>query len=78
MIDLDLLREHLRAEPFQPFTLTMSSGDRVTVKTADHADIPPLDEAGNPPEYFIVYNDNAVPRYVFLDKVNLLEAKPAR
>jgi hypothetical protein len=35
------IREHLRAAPFEPFTIVTSSGRRYPVPTADHAGLNP-------------------------------------
>jgi hypothetical protein len=35
------VRHHLRAAPFEPFMIVMSSGDRYSVASADHAGIHP-------------------------------------
>ena len=44
MISLAFIQEQLHAVPFVPFVVVLSSGDRYNVKTADHADLPPVDE----------------------------------
>jgi hypothetical protein len=35
------VRHHLRAAPFEPFSIVMSSGDRYSIASADHAGIHP-------------------------------------
>jgi hypothetical protein len=40
-ISLAFIQEQLHAVPF---VVVLSSGDRYNVKTADHADLPPVDE----------------------------------
>ena len=35
------IRQYLQAEPFEPFTVVTSAGDRYDVLTPDHADVNP-------------------------------------
>ena len=77
MINLDVLQEQLHAVPFVPFVLVLNNGQRYSIKTPDHADIPPADEeTGERPAWFIVYNARAVPRYLALENIAALESVP--
>ena len=74
MITLEFLEEQLYARPFVPFVLVLNSGDRYNVRTADHADLPPPDEeTGERNPWFIVYNQNGIPRYLALENIAGLE-----
>ena len=65
MITLEFLEEQLQARPFAPFVLVTNSGDRYSIKTPDHADLPPPDEeTGERNLWFIVYNQRGIPRYL--------------
>lgn len=72
-------RSPLRAAfAFKRWFSVLNSGDRYTVKTPDHADLPPADEqTGQRNGYFVVYNDRAIPRYISVDNVAALEHKLA-
>jgi hypothetical protein len=77
MISLPFIQEQLHAVPFVPFVVVLSSGDRYNVKTADHADLPPVDEqSGERPPWLIVYNERAVPRYLALVNIASIESAP--
>jgi hypothetical protein len=77
MINLEFLETQLRAQPFVPFVLVISSGDRYNVKTPDHADLPPVDETnGERNGYFIIYNERSLPRYLSVENVAALELNP--
>jgi hypothetical protein len=55
----------------------ISSSDRYSVKTPDHADLPPVDEiSGERNGYFIVYNERSLPRYLSVENVAALELNP--
>ena len=74
MITLDFLDEQLHATPFVPFTLVLNSGERYSVKTPDHADLPPPDEeSGERAPWFVVYNQRGIPRYLALINVASVE-----
>jgi hypothetical protein len=74
MFTIDFLKEQLQASPFVPFTLVTNSGDRFNIKTADHADVPPVDEeTGERPPWFIAYTDRSVPRYLAVINIASVE-----
>jgi hypothetical protein len=74
MFTIDFLEQQLQASPFVPFTLVTNSGDRFNVKTADHADVPPIDEeTGERPPWFIAYTDRSVPRYLAVMNIASVE-----
>jgi hypothetical protein len=74
MFTIDFLEEQLQASPFVPFTLITNSGDRFNIKTADHADVPPVDEeTGERPPWFIAYTDRSVPRYLAVMNIASVE-----
>ena len=74
MITLEFLEEQLHATPFVPFTLVLNSGDRYSIKTSDHADLPPVDEqTGQRNPWFVVYNQRGIPRYLALENIATLE-----
>jgi hypothetical protein len=78
MITIDFLETQLHAQPFVPFVLVLSSGDRYHIKTPDHADIPPADEeSGERPGWVIVYNARAVPRFLALENIAAVESAAA-
>jgi hypothetical protein len=77
MISLAFIQEQLHAVPFVPFVVVLSSGVCYNVKTADHADLPPVDEqSGERPPWLIVYNERAVPRYLALVNIASIESAP--
>jgi hypothetical protein len=77
MFTIDFLETQLEATPFNPFVLVLNSGDRFNVKTADHADLPPVDEeTGVRPPWFIAYTERAVPRYLSIANIASLEHAP--
>jgi hypothetical protein len=74
MFTIDFIDQQLKATPFIPFTITTNSGDRFRIKTADHADVPPIDEAtGVRQPWFIAYTERAIPRYLALINIASLE-----
>ena len=74
MITLDFISEQLHAQPFVSFTLILNSGDRYAIKSPDYADEPPPDEdTGQRRPWLIVYNRNAVPRYLALENIASVE-----
>jgi hypothetical protein len=74
MITIEFLEEQLHAKPFIGFSIVMSSGDRFRIKTADHADLPPVDEAtGKRNGWFIAYTARSIPRYLAVDNITSLE-----
>ena len=74
MFTIDFLDQQLRATPFVPFSIVLNSGDRFRIKTADHADLPPPDEAtGERNPWFIAYTEHGVPRYLALANIASLE-----
>jgi hypothetical protein len=73
MFSLEFLETQLRATPFVPFTLVSNSGDRFNIKTADYADLPPPDEDGNRPPWFIAYTERSIPRYLAVVNIASLE-----
>jgi hypothetical protein len=80
MFTIDFLDAQLKAQPFVPFTLVTNSGDRFTIKTTDHADVPPVDEeTGERPPWFIAYTERGVPRYLAAINIASVEHhKPKR
>lgn len=74
MFTLDFLEEQLKATPFVPFTIVTNSGDRFSIKTTDHADLPPPDqETGERPPWFIAYTARSVPRYLAVINIASVE-----
>ena len=74
MITIEFLAEQLHAHPFVPFSIVLNSGDRFRIKTADHADLPPVDEqTGQPNGWFIAYTDRSIPRYLAVENIASLE-----
>ena len=74
MFSIDFLEQQLKATPFVPFVLVTNSGDRFSIKTADHADLPPEDEdTGERPPWFIAYTERAIPRYLAIVNIASLE-----
>ncbi|MFY9984910.1 MAG: hypothetical protein WAK31_09125 [Chthoniobacterales bacterium] len=74
MITLEFLEEQLYARPFVPFDLVTNSGVRYSIKTPDHADLPPPDEeTGERNPWFIVYNQRGIPRYLALINIATVE-----
>jgi hypothetical protein len=64
---LEFLEQQLHARPFVLFVVVTNSGDRYSIKTPDHADLPPPDEeTGERNPWFIVYNQRGIPRYLAL------------
>ena len=74
MITIEFLAEQLHAHPFVPFSIVLNSGDRFRIKTADHADLPPVDEqTGQSNGWFIAYTDRSIPRYLAVENIASLE-----
>jgi hypothetical protein len=49
-----------------------------SIKTADHADLPPIDEeTGQRNPWFIVYNKRGIPRYLAVESIAALEHSAA-
>jgi hypothetical protein len=74
MITIEFLEEQLHAQPFTPFTIVMNSGDRLRIRTPDHADLPPIDvETGERNGWFIAYTERSIPRYLAVENIASLE-----
>lgn len=70
MFNIQFLEEQLKAAPFVPFTLVTNSGQRFNIKTADHADVPPIiQRTGTRPPWFIAYTDQGIPRYLAVSNI---------
>jgi hypothetical protein len=73
--------EKLREER-TPFTLVLTSGERVNVRTHDHLSIPPTeDELGNPlsdgerADFFQVWGNGRRYRWIAFDAITTIEAQ---
>lgn len=74
MISIEFLQEQLHAQPFIPFTIVMNNGVRFSIKTSDHADLPPVDvETGERNGWFIAYTERSIPRYLAVENIATLE-----
>ena len=74
MIDLTFIVEQLKSKPFEPFALTLVTGERCKVPTKEHIAIPPLDEASRVPKWIVIFNAfNSKPRYLALESIISLD-----
>jgi hypothetical protein len=74
MNDFNLIIEALKAKPFEPFSLTLVTNERLPIPTKEHISLPPHDEAARRPKYVTVYNaTSSLPRYLKLESIISLD-----
>jgi hypothetical protein len=75
MIDLPFIEQLLSARPFVPFRIVLDHGREYFIRTAEHADVPPLPMSYHTRDKFwlIVYDSASVPHYLACEHIAHIE-----
>jgi hypothetical protein len=75
MIDLPFIEQLLSARPFVPFNIVLDHGRKYYVRTAEHADVPPISMSHHLSDGFwlVVYDSRSVPHYLACEHIANIE-----
>jgi hypothetical protein len=75
MIDLPFIEQLLSARPFVPFRIVLDHGREYFIRTAEHADIPPIPMAHHVTNKFwlVVYDSASIPHYLACEHIANIE-----